>query len=241
MDTVYSYSFSPLGDRALLIDFGNRIEKEINEIILGLFDHFENNPIEGVKGMVPAYSSLALYYDPVYFAGIRKDDKTLFETVVEKVNEKIERHTDAVSRKPMTIKVPFCYSKRFAWDLENVAASHQLPVEKVIEIFTARTYRVFMIGFLPGFGYMGEVDNRIATPRKSQPRSTVPAGSVGIAGNQTGIYPVDSPGGWNIIGRTPLSLFNKNDQDPAMFHPGDEIVFYPISENEFENYKGRHI
>jgi inhibitor of KinA len=135
------------------------------------------------------------------------------------------------------MKIPVCYAKRFAPDLEELAAGKNLTVANVIHLHTASTYRVYMIGFLPGFPYMGKVDSCIATPRRSSPRTGIPAGSVGIAGQQTGIYPLSSPGGWNIIGRTPLQLFDKNRDHPVLLQPGDNITFYSITEDEFENYQ----
>jgi inhibitor of KinA len=143
--------------------------------------------------------------------------------------------TNEISKQRI-LEIPVCYAKPFAPDLETLALQNQLTTEEVIQLHTAKVYRVYMIGFLPGFAYMGKVDHRIAAPRKSQPRTNIPAGSVGIAGEQTGIYPLVSPGGWNIIGQTPLKLFDAARPDPVLFQPGDRVHFYSISQNEFENY-----
>jgi inhibitor of KinA len=235
------YSFSPLGDSAVLIDFGNKMNIAVSEIILDLFYHLERNRFPGILDIVPAYSSLAVFYDLTYFSHYREKEKTVFETVVEKINGQLSNANESEFHSPRKITVPFCYRDDFAFDLAAIAEEKGLTTEEFIEIFLSASYRVYMIGFLPGFAYMGQVDNRIAAPRKHDPRITVPAGSVGIAGKQTGIYPVDSPGGWQIIGRTPLSLFNKDSDDPVLFKPGDEVRFYPISSNEFENFKSRNI
>jgi inhibitor of KinA len=136
------------------------------------------------------------------------------------------------------MRIPVCYAKTFAPDLEDLALQNKISQEEVIRIHTSATYRVYMIGFLPGFAYMGRVDERIVTPRRSQPRTMVPAGSVGIAGEQTGIYPFASPGGWNIIGQTPVALFDVKRKQPVLLQPGDEVTFYSITEHEFTNYQG---
>ena len=134
------------------------------------------------------------------------------------------------------IKVPVCYSEKYALDMNEIVQQKKISAEEIIYLHTSKKYRVYMIGFLPGFAYMGEIDEKIAVPRKSQPRLVVEAGCVGIAGKQTGVYPLDSPGGWQIIGKTPLKLFNKEKVDPVLFKPGDEVEFYSISEDEYSNY-----
>jgi inhibitor of KinA len=240
MTTRFPYSFSPLGDQGILIDFGNRIDVAINETVLHLFDHFTNNPVEGIKGLVPAFSSLAVFYDIDHFWLTKERDKTIFDTVVEKLNARISKHHSFIKKQPVQHRIPFCPSEKFAWDLDEVMRQTRMTAVEFMEIFTAATYRVFMVGFLPGFAYMGELDERIAVPRKNEPRINIPRGSVGIAGRQTGIYPMDSPGGWQIIGRTPVPVFNKDEDDPAYFYPGDEVSFYLISEDEFEDRKRRH-
>eukprot|EP01136_Pigoraptor_vietnamica_P038048 Opistho-1_new@106825 len=135
------------------------------------------------------------------------------------------------------ITIPVCYDLSLAPDLVELATLHQLSVEEVIQLHTAQTYRVYMIGFLPGFAYMGSVDERIRTARKANPRTKVPAGSVGIAGEQTGIYPLDSPGGWQLIGQTPLPLFDATRTDPCLLQPGDEVQFCSISLTAFHKLK----
>ena len=134
------------------------------------------------------------------------------------------------------IKIPVCYAPTFGWDLAEIAAQTGLLLSEIIEIYTSVKYKVYMIGFLPGFAYMGEVDERIAVPRKREPRLKIEPGCVGIAGRQTGIYPLASPGGWQIVGRTPLKLFDKNKSEAVLLKAGDEIQFFSISEDEFENY-----
>jgi inhibitor of KinA len=137
------------------------------------------------------------------------------------------------------LEIPICFDMEFALDLDNIAREKDLAPGEIIEIFLGETYRVFMLGFLPGFSYMGEVNARIATARKKSPRLKVPSGSVGIAGSQTGIYSLESPGGWQIIGRTPLSLFTPFAERPALLEPGDLVKFRAVSKDEFFSLKGQ--
>jgi len=134
------------------------------------------------------------------------------------------------------LSLPVCYAPKYALDSQEVADLTNLPFEEIVRIHVSRLYRIYMVGFLPGFAYLGEVDPRIAVPRRQEPRITIEAGSVGIAGLQTGIYPITSPGGWQIIGRTPVKLFDKEKEEPALFKAGDEVTFFSIQEDEFENY-----
>jgi inhibitor of KinA len=215
-----------LGDSALTVEFGNEISLEMNERVLDLAKFFSENSFTGFEEIVPAYSSLTIYYDVVK---VRKNFPE-FETAFEKVKNFVEHALDNLnklqSKESCLIEIPVCFDKEFAFDLEFVAASCYLTQKQVIEIFLETTYRVFMLGFLPGFAYMGEVDEKIAAPRKQTPRTKVPKGSVGIAGRQTGIYSLESPGGWQIIGRTNIELFTPQADTPTFLQAGDSIRFY---------------
>lgn len=230
-----AFTITPLGVGALVISFGNVIDEAINENVLQLFHCLQNTPLP-FTDIVPAYCSLTVFYD-VY--AWRTKEVTAFERVKEALLPFLQQPAQEKKESGRTIAIPVCYAKAFAPDIEELAVQKELSVEEVIRLHTEKTYRVYMIGFLPGFPYMGKVDERIATPRKSSPRTAIPAGSVGIAGGQTGIYPFTSPGGWNIIGRTPLRLFDKDRNEPVLLQPGDSITFYPISEDEFENLQSR--
>jgi len=231
-----TYTIFPLGDSALTIDFGNRIDDCLNEKVLQLFRRLQNfSP--AIIDVIPAYSSLTLYYD---VSALWSNKLSAFESMKRLIEPLLSEDFEKEVSSTRMINIPVCYSSRFAMDLEELAHRHQLTKEEFIRLHTDRTYRVYMIGFLPGFAYMGKVDTRIATPRRSQPRQLVPAGSIGIAGEQTGIYPLPSPGGWNIIGRTPEKLFDANKQEPVLLQPGDEVRFYSITEDEFEDYQSRH-
>jgi inhibitor of KinA len=230
-----AFTIAPLGDGALTVSFGNVICEETNENVLQLFHRLQNTPLP-FTDIVPAYSSLTVFYDVHAW---RTKEVTAFEKVKEALLPFLQQPAQEKERSGRTIAIPVCYAKAFAPDLEELAAQKALSAEEVIRLHTAKTYRVYMIGFLPGFPYMGKVDGRIATARRSSPRTAIPAGSVGIAGEQTGIYPFASPGGWNIIGRTPLPLFDKDRNEPTLLQPGDSVTIYPISEDAFENQQSR--
>jgi inhibitor of KinA len=229
------YSIFSLGDSALTIDFGNVIDKDINNYVLDLFHHLKRKSIPGVLDVVPAYSSLSIHYN---VSEIRQSvtDKTAFEFLKQTIEKELEQDFLQQKRQQRKIGIPVCYSGSFAPDIEAIAIEKNISIEKLVQLHKDQLYSIYMIGFLPGFPYMGEVNDAIVVPRKTEPRANVPAGSVGIAGKQTGIYPMDSPGGWQIIGRTPLKIFDKEKSDAVLLQPGDEIQFYSITEDEFENY-----
>ncbi|HEY1113530.1 MAG TPA: 5-oxoprolinase subunit PxpB [Chitinophagaceae bacterium] len=230
------YTIFPLGDCALTIEFGHVIDKEVNKRVLALFRQLKSLPLPGITDVVPAYGSLSVYYDTVAILQEAEEDKTAFETMSEAMRQLLEgEHLSAIDVSPRHIRVPVCYAPRYAPDLEMLANARELTTEEVVHLHTTGVYRVYMLGFLPGFAYMGEVDERIAMPRKDTPQ-WVAAGGVGIAGRQTGIYPLGSPGGWQIIGRTPLKLFHRKDEHPVLFSPGDTVTFYSITEDEFAHY-----
>ena len=188
-----------------------------------------------MKDCFAAYSSVTVLYDIVT---VRKSNTALsaFEQVAEKLHEAINFATMVTKPRQSVHSIPVCYDEDLGTDLQSLAALKQLSVNDIIGIHTAGTYKVYMLGFLPGFAYMGELDERLSAPRKPQPEP-VEGGSVGIVNFQTGIYPLNSPGGWHIIGRTPVKLFEKDAADPVLFHAGDEVRFYAIDRNEYEKQK----
>ena len=221
-----SPEYSPVGDRALLVKLGDAIDLDINRKVHALCRTVEQAKIYGAEECVPAFASLLVYYDPL---------KINYEQLVFQLKD-LEPKLDKISAKMeiREIVVPTVYGGEFGPDLPNVARFHGLSESEVIRIHTETEYTVYMIGFIEGFPYMGKVPDIIAAPRLETPRLKIPAGSVGIAGNQTGIYPCESPGGWQIIGRTSLKLFDPDAQQPALFQPGDCAKFKPITEKEFE-------
>jgi inhibitor of KinA len=215
----------PLGDAALTVEFGRTISKDLNRKAIAIGEHFQKKPFEGFVEAVPAYASTAIFYDPFVVKNTRPEAATAFEVVRTLVSE-IEASIDAEAG-PMgsvvEIQVVF-----HGPDLDDVATFAALPKTDVIDIFLARNYRVYMLGFLPGFTYMAEVDERIAIPRKTSPRIVVPKGSIGIAGKQTGVYSLPSPGGWQLIGRTGVEMFSHDADPPTLVQPGDEVRFVAV-------------
>lgn len=231
-----AYHIFPLGDAGITISFGDTINPALNRYITGLFHYFKQSELPYVRDIVPAYTTLSLHYDLVQVMRLKKGTITAYEYVVEQVHHLTLHATETEAKQARRINIPVCYQPSYAPDIQALATEKNCSVGDIIAWHRSRTYLVYMIGFLPGFPYMGEVDERLAAPRKTTPRNSVPAGSVGIAGNQTGIYPVASPGGWQLIGRTPLKLFRPDQTVPVLLQPGDEVVFYSITEDEFENY-----
>ncbi len=206
----------PAGDSALLVQFGNEIDLTTNQRVHALAALLNISPLAGVIETVPAYGTLLVHYDPLLLS---------FVQIRNYLREKLTQIHDNLPRKRKQIEVPVSYGGEHGIDLETVARHCQLQIEDVIRIHSERTYTVFMMGFTPGFPYMGKLDDAIRTPRLETPRTRVPAGTVAIAGSQTGIYPIDSPGGWQLIGWTPLQLFNPESESPFLFSPGDEVKF----------------
>jgi inhibitor of KinA len=235
MNYETSYRVFPLGDSAITIDFGNRMDEKINQQVMALFEKLLQQPLPGMIEAVPAYSSLTIYYDMVQLHKRIKADTTVYEWMKEQVEAIIQEPLPANNSSAAIIRIPVCYDIAFAPDLEEMATIKNISIEEIIEIHTAKKYRVYMLGFLPGFPYLGEVDEKIVMPRKQQPRQQVAAGSVGIAGKQTGIYPLASPGGWQIIGRTPVKLFDADNDKPTLLKAGDWVEFYSITIEEYEN------
>lgn len=217
------YRFS---ETAIVLEWENEMNHAIHSAIQSFNGWLLQNPFEGIIETVPAYHTLTIFYQP-------RQGMSIF-LLIQDCWERYELDTIQTSLEcPKTLFIPVCYDSEFGPDLEVVAQIHGISIEEVIEIHQKTVYSVYMMGFLPGFPYMGAVDAAIATPRKPTPRALVEAGSVGIAGNQTGIYPLDSPGGWQIIGRTPLRLFDREKADPFLFKTGDDVQFYSISKEAY--------
>jgi len=221
-----NYKIFPLGDSALTIEFGSEISIRINKYVLKLARFFEENSFRGFIETVPAYSSLTVFYDVFKVRKSFSEFPTAFEAVKSFTENALGNLENMAETSARLNEIPICFDAQYALDLESIAASNNLSPENFIEIFLARTYRVYMLGFLPGFAYMGEVDERLVVPRKEIPRLKVPKGSVGIAGKQTGIYSLESPGGWQIIGRANVELFTPNKEKPTYLQAGDAVKFF---------------
>src|SRR5689334_5717966 len=208
----------PLGDSALLVQLGDEIDLTINQHVHTLAALINLFPLEGVIETIPGYATLLIHYDPLILS---------FAQVRNYAHERMAQLHDRESLKPRRINVPVKYGGEYGIDLDSVARHCQLQNEDVIRIHSEKIYTVFMMGFTPGFPYMGKLDDAISMPRLETPRTHVRAGTVAIAGSQTGVYPINSPGGWQLIGWTPLRLFDSESESPFLFSPGDEVKFIP--------------
>jgi KipI family sensor histidine kinase inhibitor len=219
--------FLTAGESALIIELGDEIDVECNERVIALSE--EMRSIDGVSEILPTYRSLLVHYDPLI---------TSFDELVENGKEKM-RTLKMRRMRGKTFEVPVCYGGDLGPDLGFVARHNSMSEEEVMRAHGSRDYRIYMMGFLPGFPYLGGMDERIAAPRLEKPRTKIPAGSVGIAGKQTGIYPLESPGGWRIIGRTPMRLYDPDAEDPVPMRAGDTIRFVRIEREEYEEVRER--
>lgn len=216
------------GDSALNMEFGNSISEEINKKIRAMTLAIEAQNIPGIIEVVPTYRSLMIHYNPL---------KANYYELVD-VLKNMEKNMDNVELPaPEVIEIPTLYGKEYGPDIENVAQHNKLTVEEVIKIHTSKEYLIYMLGFTPGFSYLGGMDKKIATPRLQSPRTKIPGGSVGIAGEETGIYSISSPGGWQLIGRTPIELFAPKRENPILLKSGNYITFKSIDEEEYIKIK----
>ena len=218
--------FHAYGDSALLINFDQKIDPEINLAVVALKDAIEKFTIPGVTFCIPAYCSLTVGYNPSVLH---------YDELCEQINALTSINMDDKKLQPgRTLKIPVCYEVPYALDFPDLIQQTGVSREEIIKIHTTTPFRVYMLGFLPGFAYMGRLPETLFCSRKKTPRLRVPAQSVGLAGYQTGIYPSEAPGGWQIIGRTPLKIFDGEKENPFLFQPGDQVVFEAISKEEFE-------
>ena len=216
--------FLPEGDCAILIAFGDEISPQVNQRVTAVCNMIRDAKIIGILDMIPAYASLLVQYNPllVSFESLQKRLKTLIKITPE-----------AASSGKRIVELPVCYGGEFGPDLDRIAHHAGLTRQEVIDLHTASDYLVYMLGFLPGFCYLGGLDPRLHTPRLETPRTHIPAGSVGIGGSQTGIYPLDSPGGWQLMGRTPVRTYDPNQEPPILLQAGDILRFRAITSAEY--------
>jgi inhibitor of KinA len=226
MDTRSNISFTvkPVGDCAVLAVFGDTVNEDTNAAVTALERLLKDANLPGVGETIPAFASLLIHYDP-----LDTDYRTVADTLIGlQIDFGTKDHAES-----RTVDIPVCYGGEYGEDLGFVARHSGLSEEDVIALHSGRTYRIYMLGFLPGFPYLGGLDERLYTPRLSDPRTRIPAGSIGIGGEQTGIYPLESPGGWQLIGRTPLKLFDPEKGGSLPYKAGDFIRFVPIRAEEF--------
>ena len=225
---LYAQTISYLmGDRGLLVEFGDEISREINEKVRRMALVVQDDIREGIVEVVPTYRSLLITYNPLLLP-------------VEDLKKRLKRIEEGLQQAPLPepklTRIPAVYGGHYGPDLEEVARYHQISPEKVIQLHCSKPYLIYMIGFMPGYPYMGELPEELVTPRLKTPRLVVPKGSVAIAQRQTGIYSMESPGGWQILGRTPVELFDPGRDLPALLQMGDLVQFYQIGEKEFKEW-----
>ena len=225
----------PLGDRALLIQLGSAIDDATHRRVRAVSGRLASRQVPGLLELVPAFTSVAVHYDPARVpndapaGGAPRSPYVRFAKAIEASLADLGEEPLAASR---TVEIPVRYGGDEGPDLGVVAAAHELSAEEVVRLHSGATYRVYMLGFAPGFAYLGGLPESLVTPRRDEPRTAVPAGSVGIGGNQTGVYPLTTPGGWQIIGRTPLALFDPRRTPPTLLAIGDVVRFRAVGPNE---------
>lgn len=217
-----------MGDRALLVELGDEISPAINRKVRTLFVRLKDRDFKGIKELVPSYRSLMVVYDSLALS---------VSLLKSQIGELCKTLDDFQLSNPRTVEIPVAYGGRYGPDLEWVADYHKIAPEDVVRLHIRPIYQVYMIGFMPGYPYMGEVVDALVTPRRKTPRTHVARGSVGIAQRQTGIYSVASPGGWQIIGRTPVHLFDPHKKPPSLLEMGDRVKFVAIDAEEMDRWR----
>ena len=227
-----SFTIYPICENAVTLQFGSGINLETNNKVLQYQQAIQQANMPGFIECVPAYTSLSVYFDLLVVSRSSLSGETSFEKVSGFIQSiTIEESEDAEST---LLEIPVCYDEEFGIDLFELSKELKISIEEIIKLHSNKAYTVYMIGFTPGFPYMSEVDSKLECSRKASPRRKVPAGSVAIAGKQTGIYPFDTPGGWQIVGRTPFSLFSTENNPPSLLRAGVQVKFKPITRREFD-------
>jgi KipI family sensor histidine kinase inhibitor len=216
------------GDASLLVEFGKEINPDINRKIAATVQLMREQHIEGVVDVIPSFCALLINYDPRVIG---------YEEIKSRIKDLLRLEIKAGEERKKVFEIPVCYGGEFGPDIATIAEHAGLSEQEVIELHSSRDYLIYMLGFLPGFCYLGGLDERIFTPRLASPRLKIDAGSVGIGGSQTGIYPLDSPGGWQLMGKTPVKTYDPDREVPILFEAGNYIRFVPVSEEEFYRIK----
>ncbi|OAS89321.1 MULTISPECIES: 5-oxoprolinase subunit PxpB [Metabacillus] len=226
-------TFYPQGDKAITIHFGQELHKDLHQKIIAFTEFIEANPFPGLLEVIPSFTSATISYEPTKIEMVTPK-KTPYDVVLSILKSRLTNLPVSISHPSKTVTIPVCYGGDFGPDLQDVADYHHLTQQQIINIHANQEYLVYMIGFAPGFPYLGGMSKEIATPRKATPRLKIPVGSVGIGGEQTGVYPIESPGGWQLIGRTPIRLFRQDAKQPSLLRAGDFVRFQPITPQQFE-------
>jgi inhibitor of KinA len=233
----------PLGDSALIVRVREQYEdapQETLDEVLRAVQLLERAAIPGIIELAPAYTSVAVFFDPIAITKSKVAPDGILDWLTKKIQSALtsrRRHLRKKTAGPCSIEIPVCYDPEFGFDLDRVAEHTKLSDREIIQLHSGSEYRVACIGFVPGFPFLAGLATQLATPRRDTPRKEIPPGSVGIGGAQTGIYPLRSPGGWNLIGRTPLKLFDPLKNPPTLLHPGDRVRIRAITREEFQSLK----
>jgi inhibitor of KinA len=232
---------TPLGDSALIVHIREASTNPAQESLRAVLDalhKIRNAQIPGVLEAAPAYTTIGVLYDPTRLADAGIEPEAAFEWMAGQVRQTVSARASGMAKiKSRLIEIPVCYDPEFAFDLDEVAGHAAISPEEVVDLHRGTEYRVNCIGFTPGFPFLSGLPAKLATPRRATPRKEIPAGSVAIGGKQTGVYPIESPGGWNVIGRTPLRLFDPAKDPPALLRAGDRVRFSPITRARFAALK----
>ena len=220
----------PAGDSAVVVELGTEIDPTLNAHVIAIAAQLRRERIEGVRDVVSSYAAVTVYFDPV---------RTNFEALTSAITRHVTSPMPEPTPTLVPLEVPVCYGGVYGPDLNTVADYSGCSADDVIQMHAVVTYRVYLLGFVPGFAYLGRVNDRIAMPRRETPRLSVAAGTVGIAGCQTGIYPLTTPGGWQLIGRTATCPFDPARDEPLLFTVGDSVRFVPIDEKAFRQAIGK--
>jgi inhibitor of KinA len=227
-----AWRIAPQGDCCLMVEFGQKIDRETNLRARALAQYLVDHPVPGVLDVVPAFTTVAIHYRPEAFANSAGPELP-YDRLAARVEEVLRAGVERAAPKARHVEIPVCYGGEFGPDLEEVARSRNLAPDEVVAIHAQSPHVVYMLGFAPGFPYIAGLDERLAVPRRATPRLKIPLGSVAIAGSQSVVYSLETPGGWNLIGRTPLRVFTPETDPPCLLRPGDAVHFVPIALEEY--------
>ncbi len=218
------YRFLRNGDKAITMELGNTVNEGVNRQVTAICSEMMQQQVAGIVDLIPTFRSLTVCFEP----GMIREWKV--KSMLKKAYRKSSSEGTGTHR---VVCIPVCYGKEYGPDLAEVAAYHNMTEEEIVRLHCGRDYLIYMLGFLPGFPYLGGMDEKLTTPRLDSPRVLIEPGSVGIGGGQTGIYPMASPGGWRLIGRTPVRLYDSNKEDSVPYEAGDYIRFVPVTQAQY--------
>jgi inhibitor of KinA len=233
-----NHRLHPLGENAVIIELGEDMNLDTQQNVQVITSYLEEHPFDWMIEYIPAFTTITIFYNPTNISHNIKGELP-YHYVCNQIHHLLSGLTTGKQIESRVVEIPVCYGGEFGPDLETVAKINGLTKEEVIHIHSTGDYTVYMIGFAPGFPYLGGMSEKISAPRIESPRLKIPERTVGIAGTQTGIYPIETPGGWQLIGRTPLKLFRPKEESPSLLKAGDKIQFKPISYEEYLEWEGK--